>query len=276
MNSEEPPRHEDTKVQAMNETKAIRKLSQKMPFGAQRIKGLLSPTKGHVWIHDEDCQGLTLRVGSTGQRVFYCYRYSRSEQRPLRTRLGPFPALSVERARALVHMLIADDTDRALDMISPRHRDRDRSISAELARAHALPRSTAESPLQGDDLQVSLKFRDQPPYVPTQLRCVPGVLPFTFPGPWLHLMIPIIYLLIDEGTVVYVGRSDRGFLRSLSHASMKLERKKFTEIWFVPLPPDTSPGPWLASEERNWIDCFDPVYNRDSITLKRRKASAGS
>jgi integrase len=55
--------------------------------------------KGRRWVYDGKTPHLAVCVGTGGSRTFYVYR--RIEGRPVRIRLGDFPAMTVEQARRL-------------------------------------------------------------------------------------------------------------------------------------------------------------------------------
>jgi integrase len=71
---------------------------QKVPLTKTRITALPVPAAGRCYVHDDKTPGLCVAVTATGTRTFYLYRWLNGG--PLRIRIGCWPDLSVEQARA--------------------------------------------------------------------------------------------------------------------------------------------------------------------------------
>lgn len=72
--------------------------TRRLNFTKKAIEKLPWPTTSrHVYFHDEQVRGLTVRVSFTGSKVFVLYR--KVNRRPERIVLGPFPDLSIDQAR---------------------------------------------------------------------------------------------------------------------------------------------------------------------------------
>lgn len=73
----------------------------KLEFTEDELDKLPIPESGWQYHHDhggkKSVKGLTLGVGSTGSKTFYLYR--KIEGRPERIKIGPYPDLSIEKAR---------------------------------------------------------------------------------------------------------------------------------------------------------------------------------
>lgn len=69
-----------------------------------------------------------------------------------------------------------------------------------------------------------------------------------------NILDSLIYFLLNEGEVVYVGQTNNGLRRPFSHRD-----KEFTEIKFFFCP---------SQELDYWEDCYiqkyDPIYNKQS------------
>ena len=70
----------------------------KVALTKTRIDALPVPTKGRTYIYDAKTSGLCVCVTATGTRTFYLYRWLNGG--PQRLRIGRYPDLSVEQARA--------------------------------------------------------------------------------------------------------------------------------------------------------------------------------
>lgn len=66
-------------------------------FSKTRIQGLPLPAKGRTYHYDARTPGLCVCVTDKGTRTFYSYRWVQS--RPVRVRIGAFPAVTVQNAR---------------------------------------------------------------------------------------------------------------------------------------------------------------------------------
>lgn len=73
----------------------------KLDFTEDALDTLPTPERGWQYHHDhggrKSVKGLALGVGSTGSKTFYLYR--KIEGRPERIKIGPYPDLSIEKAR---------------------------------------------------------------------------------------------------------------------------------------------------------------------------------
>lgn len=75
---------------------AKRTAKSRLRFSKTRLVGLPVPDTGRVYHYDTEVPGLCICVTSAGTMTFYSYRWA---GRPVRVRLGRFPALTVEVAR---------------------------------------------------------------------------------------------------------------------------------------------------------------------------------
>ena len=66
-------------------------------FTKASLDALPSPTKGWVYHRDLKVRGLYIGVGSTGKKTFLLYR--KLKGKPERITIGPYPDLSIEKAR---------------------------------------------------------------------------------------------------------------------------------------------------------------------------------
>jgi len=69
----------------------------RLAFSKTRIENLPLPPSGRKYYYDERLTGLAICVTATGGRVFYLYK--KHDGRPVRVKLGPFPDMTVEKAR---------------------------------------------------------------------------------------------------------------------------------------------------------------------------------
>jgi integrase len=69
----------------------------KIIFNKTRLEHLLPPASGRTCYHDAKTPGLVLRITAADARAFYLYRWYQG--RPVKIRLGAFPAMTVEQAR---------------------------------------------------------------------------------------------------------------------------------------------------------------------------------
>jgi integrase len=93
-------------------------------FTAQNIARIAPPDRGRAFHYDTKTPGLAVQVTAAGTRTFYVYRWVQGK--PERTRLGAFPAMTVEIARARaaeVNAIIAKGE-------SPRARKKDKKARA--------------------------------------------------------------------------------------------------------------------------------------------------
>ncbi len=93
-------------------------------FTAQTIARLAPPERGRAFHYDAKTPGLAVQVTAAGTRTFYVYRWVQGK--PERTRLGTFPSMTVEIARARaaeVNAIIARGE-------SPRARKKDKKARA--------------------------------------------------------------------------------------------------------------------------------------------------
>ena len=75
------------------------KAENRFAFSKTRLEALPIPDAGRVYHYDEKTPGLALCVTASGTRTFYLYRWV--DKRPVRVRIGPFPALTIDQARKL-------------------------------------------------------------------------------------------------------------------------------------------------------------------------------
>ena len=71
---------------------------QKLAFTKTRLDALPVPAKGRRYVYDAQVPGLALAVMPTGTKCFYLYRWLNGG--PQRFRIGRYPDLSIEAARA--------------------------------------------------------------------------------------------------------------------------------------------------------------------------------
>lgn len=71
----------------------------RFPFTQAKVAALSVPAAGRTYYYDTRCPGLAVAVFPSGAKTFY--RYGRVKGRPVRLKLGGFPAISVERAQKL-------------------------------------------------------------------------------------------------------------------------------------------------------------------------------
>ncbi len=93
-------------------------------FGFTKARlGAVEPTGGSSRdvYYDAKQPGLCLFVGPTGSKAFYLYKWASG--RPVQLKLGDFPAMAVERARALARSMLAD-FDKGIDVAARRRQVR--------------------------------------------------------------------------------------------------------------------------------------------------------
>lgn len=82
--------------------------TKRLTFNKGRIKDLLTPEKGRVYYHDTKAPGLCVCVTSAGSKTFYVYRWV--DGKPVRIRVGKFPAVTIDQARGQAKLLVAEIT----------------------------------------------------------------------------------------------------------------------------------------------------------------------
>lgn len=71
-------------------------------FSFARLRDLPPAPEGkRVRYHDTKVSGLVLRVSSTGAKTFYVYKWFGAIGKPLAHPIGPFPTVSIEKAREI-------------------------------------------------------------------------------------------------------------------------------------------------------------------------------
>lgn len=78
--------------------KTTKREPEKITFSKRRLEALGPPEAGRRYVYDEGCAGLCLAITDKGAKTFY--RGGRVHGKAKRIRIGPFPAVTVERARA--------------------------------------------------------------------------------------------------------------------------------------------------------------------------------
>jgi integrase len=78
----------------------------RFPFSQARLAKLPTPAEGRETWYDSKAPGLCLRKTHTGAASFYLYRWHAG--RPVKIRLGPFPALSLVNARDAAAAAVGD------------------------------------------------------------------------------------------------------------------------------------------------------------------------
>jgi integrase len=73
-------------------------------FTKSSLEGAEAPAKGSRFYWDDKTPGLALRVTAGGARTFYVYR--KVNGKPEQLRIGPFPSLTVEQARAKANEIV--------------------------------------------------------------------------------------------------------------------------------------------------------------------------
>ena len=71
---------------------------RRMALTKTRVDALPAPTAGRYYVYDSKTPGLAVAVTSTGSKAFYLYRWISG--RPQRFRIGRWPDVTVEQARA--------------------------------------------------------------------------------------------------------------------------------------------------------------------------------
>lgn|GEM_PF-3395735 len=72
------------------------------------LLGSTKPEPKDIWIHDAALSGLSLKVTPAGRKAFYVYKKVRTQKAPVRIKLGEYPALSVDQARAIASKKLAE------------------------------------------------------------------------------------------------------------------------------------------------------------------------
>lgn len=109
----------------------MRKSERTVNFTKAAIEAISLPQSGRdVW-HDERQPSLTLRISSTGSRVWYLYR--RHGGRVERVRIGPYPTTTIDQARQAVIVLMG----RAAQGVNPGDARRAARDAPTLAEAYA-------------------------------------------------------------------------------------------------------------------------------------------
>jgi integrase len=79
------------------ETLPLRVGQNKLGFTVAALNAIKPPTQGRLYVYDSRTSGLAMCVTVAGGRTFYVYR--RVNGRPVRYKIGKFPAVSIEQAR---------------------------------------------------------------------------------------------------------------------------------------------------------------------------------
>lgn len=102
-----------------------------MAFTQARIRALPTPSRGRAYHYDTQTAGLCVCVTEKGTRTFYCYRWLPAHEKPVRVRLGAFPAMTVGQARdqtAEINAAVA----RGEDPQAARQQSRDEPVLGDL------------------------------------------------------------------------------------------------------------------------------------------------
>ena len=117
-------------------------------------------------------------------------------------------------------------------------------------------------------LRITAAYNDNLQAVPVAPLCsIKGIREFVFPSSstFRYRDQSLVYFLVDQGHVVYVGQTVAGFSRPFAHVA----DKTFQRVFFV-----LCPRCHLDARERKYIDQFMPKYNKDPITQARRTRCA--
>ena len=79
------------------------------------------PGKDRRWVYDSKTPGLAMMVTSSGARSFYVYRRG-FEGKPQRVRLGSFPVVTIDQARAGVTKVTSRSSTASTGWPRCRHR----------------------------------------------------------------------------------------------------------------------------------------------------------
>ena len=74
-------------------------------FNKSRLNSIAPPSTGRAVYHDQKVRGLCLQVTAKGTKTFYLYKWF--EGKPLKHKIGRFPATTVETARKRTAALLA-------------------------------------------------------------------------------------------------------------------------------------------------------------------------
>lgn len=88
----------------------------KLHFTKKALDALPLPAsgEGRAEYQDDEIKGLVLRITETGEKTFSAVRWSKANQKTIRVTLGPYPDVSIEKARKRardVNEMIAAGTD---------------------------------------------------------------------------------------------------------------------------------------------------------------------
>ena len=126
----------------------------KVALTKTRVSALPAPAEGRAYTYDTLAPGLCVCVTATGSKTFYLYRWHAGG--PQRIRIGRFPDLSVEQARAEARKLTGLMVQPGFD---PRDAKRDARAEATLGEAweyfltvHARPHKKASSVAEDEGL----------------------------------------------------------------------------------------------------------------------------
>ena len=93
---------------------------------------------------------------------------------------------------------------------------------------------------------------DKPENIPDTLKEVPELKRY------LNIILPVIYFLVHEDAVVYVGRTSRSiFTRLKDHIKSEIE---FDEVYYINVEKQTA-----AKTEAYYIKKYKPIHNTHLI-----------
>lgn len=72
---------------------------QRLNLTMANVASLEAPKEGRVLVRDEKVHGLCVRITAKGAKAFYVYRRGGPGGRPVKVKLGSFPAMNVDDAR---------------------------------------------------------------------------------------------------------------------------------------------------------------------------------
>ena len=103
-------------------TEKTKRGPQRIPFTKRNLEALEPPATGRVYVYDERQPGLCVCLTAAGAKTFY--HYAKVNGQPQRNRIGPFPSVPIETARAAAKGL-AGEVAKGGDPMAKRRAERE-------------------------------------------------------------------------------------------------------------------------------------------------------